>query len=125
MKPNKYYMFLNLLHKHQFLLFDKTSLSNIQNYNQYFQYREFVMSLYDQYRLLYKNHVSYINNTNKRFLVKRRRLRKNEIFKVLLRRFIYDITNEILTYLSDDSIDSTFKLTNNNIFLSSATETRH
>ena len=78
----KYYMFLNLMHKNQFLLFDDKMLSNISKYDQYFKYRNFILDLYDAYKILYKNHISYISNTHRRFLIKRCILQKSEIHKL-------------------------------------------
>ena len=106
---SKYYMFLSILHRHQFLLFDNKYVSNIDNYNDYFKYRNFILDLYDEYKILYKNQISYLTNTHKRFLVKRCKIRKKEIHKILILVFIRDIANEILSYLSDKSINDTFK----------------
>ena len=107
---SKYYMFLSILHRHQFLLFDNKYVSNITNYNEYFKYRNFILDLYDAYKVLYKNHISYVSNTHRRFLIKRCILRKSEIHKILIKRLIRDISNEILSYLSNQHINDTFKI---------------
>ena len=107
---SKYYMFLSILHRHQFLLFDNKYVSNIDNYNEYFKYRNFILDLYDAYKVLYKNHISYVSNTHRRFLIKRCILRKSEIHKILIKRFFRDIANEILSYLNNQHINDTFKI---------------
>ena len=107
---SKYYMFLIILHRHQFVLFVNKYLLNIDNYNDYFKYRNFILDLYDQYKILYKNHISYVSNTYPRFLIKRCILRKSEIHKLLIKRFIRDIANEILSYLNDQQINESFKI---------------